>query len=167
MNINLFEEVKNGCHGGHGYTGYEVHMEMSRIGWYNTKKRNDPKSKNSISIWIYAEGNRPIKHFHFYRGDNREFGGCIMLDQSMYFPHDKHIEILKDKEIIHMVNFFNSLDTDTNLTIWKMILLSWNQQNSNFKIKMDAEIPDYNNGIKEYKYDKKYLDEKMFKFERI
>jgi hypothetical protein len=146
--MDISKKIRTGYIGG----SHESYLEMSQIGWFNTKHKNDFSSKNTIVIWINEEGNRPIKHFHFHRGKDRIFGGCIMIEKSMYFQHDNHLDTLTDKEIIYMVNFFNSLDPDgSGLTIWKMILMGWNFNNPNFKIKLDTIMPDYKDGILEYK----------------
>ena len=145
--LTFFEQVIAGDHGGHGYTGYEVHMEMAQIGSYHPKNKNEPSSKETKSIWVYAEGDRSAPHFHFYSGKDRKAGGCVRLDMSAYFPHDGHNDTLDNQEIKLLVKYLTSTDPDTGLTIWKTIVLFWNRQNSNFKIDSNAAIPPYQDGI--------------------
>jgi hypothetical protein len=127
------------------------YLEMAQVGWYNTKNKNDRNSKNSIFIYVIEEHGRPIKHFHFYRGRDRDYGGCIMLEKSMYFNHGNHIDTLSNKEILWLVTFLNSTDEESNLTNWQLILLFWNKENDTCKIKMDSKMPNYRDGIENYK----------------
>jgi hypothetical protein len=140
---SFFKEVINGGHGGHGYTGSEVHLEMAKIGSYHPKGKNEPDSNETKSIWIYSEGDHPTAHFHFYRGNDRKHGGCIKIKSSEYFPHDGHNDTLTTREIGELISFLNATDPDTGLNFWKVILASWNQQNSNFRVDMSTTMPDY------------------------
>ena len=144
----LYEQVLDGGHAGHiGHSNNTYHLEMAQIGGYNERNRKERESADAKSIWVYAECDRPLAHFHFYRGRDRKGGGCIVLDKPMYFKHDGHNDTLDSSEIKSLVKFLNSTDPDTGLTMWKLIRVSWNQQNSEFKIKTDSDIPPYSSDM--------------------
>ena len=134
-----------GDHTGHESFDGGIHYEMAQIGSYHPKhKSGTPEDKNTKSIWVYAEGDRPVPHFHFYRGKDRKSGGCIVLNEAKYFPHDGHNDTLADKkELIRLLKFLNTKDSEFGLSVWKVIIGFWNRQNPKFPISINTKIPPY------------------------
>jgi len=125
------------------HVGNDHHMEMAMVGWYNEKDRNERDSKYSKSLYVHEETEPRIKHFHFYRGKDRETGGCIMLEEAKYYPHAKHLDTLKRKEVLSLTKFLDTRDPRTNLTMWETILWLWNHENIDHLIDMETKIPPY------------------------
>ena len=131
-------------------------FEMAQIGWYNDKERNERESDDTKSIWVYGnEGS--WKHLHFYRGKLPKSkgriipgGGCLLLEEARYFTHGTHTDTLNREEIKSLVKFLSSVDPDSGLTIWKSILIAWNQNNPDNRIDPNQAMPPYSTGIKPY-----------------
>ena len=124
------------------HNGDESHIDMALVGAFHPEELSDPKDIKTKTIYVYGE-KRPVPHFHFYRGKDLSAGGCIVLNDAMCFPHDKHTDKLDKKEIEELLNFLDSTDSDFGMSMWKMILMIWNLQNPDSKISMDIPIPLY------------------------
>ena len=146
----LFESIimEDGDHAGHPSFDGGIHYEMAQIGSYHPKHKNpNPDDKDTISIWIYGEYNRPLPHLHFYRGKDRKRGGVTVLTKPNYFPHDGHNDTMTKKEIQNFMKFLQSKDYELDVPVWKVVLDYWNRQNPKFKIPMYTEIPEYHSDM--------------------
>jgi len=135
----------------HSHAGDDgVYLEMAQLATYNQDGKNDKDSEKNISLWVHGETNRPQAHFHFYRGKvpkGGKGGGCILIKKESFWPHDTHLDTMKPKEMKQLVEFLKSTDSDSGLTVWKLIVVSWNTINYNFKIDPDTKMPDYTNMV--------------------
>ena len=139
-------------HNGHPSIDGGIHYEMAQIGYYHPKHKNpNPEDKDTMVIYIYGEPTRPIPHFHFYRGKDRKFGGCIILNEAKYFPHDHHNDKLNKSEINDLLKYLKSNDPDLNISNWKVIIDYWNRQNPRFTIPIDSPIPPYSHTMLSHK----------------
>lgn len=110
-------------------------LEMARVG-----------KIGSIEIMIY-EGEGPVPHFHFYDRQT-ERKGCIRLDVPEYFQHGIYKDKLtraERKNLNEWVRSFHSpfKPLGINLTVYQYMLILWDDNNPNYPIKGDPEIPDY------------------------
>ena len=119
------------------------HYGMARMGAFNPKGRSDPGDIRTLTLYVYRETNGPAPHFHFYRGKDRKTGGCIMLDDAKYSPHERHTDAMDQEETRRLLEFLDSTDPDMGVSIWRLMLMAWNMLNPDSKVSMNAPTPGY------------------------
>ena len=113
-------------------------LEMAQIGrmsnplWY---------------LWIWPNDGGNIPHFHISDVPPTRRGGsfhcAIKLKEAEYFKHGSYTdEITSVKRRKELVDFLQS-KTDLGITMWQFALFTWNQNNSEAKVDVNLEIPDY------------------------
>lgn len=110
--------------------------EMARVG-----------SFDDCEVCIFGgEGNIP--HFHILNTKTRE-KCCVRIDCAEYFNHnDKYKLRLNSHDKKDLDNWLNSCSDDfavldIHLTVFRNIVMLWNQNNPDNKIDIHIEKPDY------------------------
>ena len=110
-------------------------LEMAQVGKFSNYK-----------VYIYG-GEGPIPHLHFFTVDNK-ISGCIRLDKPEYFVHGNHSDKLNHSDKKKFVEWISSNETpfkkfSADLTVYRYIVITWNENNENYRIDEDIEMPDY------------------------
>lgn len=99
-----------------------------------------------FKICVYGKEG-PIPHFHFYPpGHLEKEGGCIRLDEPEYFNHGSYKATLNKRNIKRMIEWMSQPHKywgkygETN---WDLLVLDWNDQNSNFPLPKSTKQPNY------------------------
>lgn len=113
-------------------------LEFAKIGTL-TKKCYD------IIVWTNDSGNIP--HFHIIDSNTRGniFNSCIRIDKAEYFNHEGKTDKLNSQLRKDLVNFLLSTDEDLEISNWILLISEWNRNNSNIKISINSQMPDYIN----------------------
>lgn len=109
-------------------------FEMAQIGGID----------NELVAYVRSNDPGNIPHFHIVDKTTlgRKFHTCIKIESAEYFHHEGKKDVLNSKQRKSLVNFLNSI-TPLECTHWEFLLLTWNTNNSNRKLKMDLPMPDY------------------------
>lgn len=90
----------------------------------------------------------PIPHFHLVRlQDNAE--AIVRIDCAEYFSHDNRKSfVLNSLDKKDLIKWLNSMDDsykalNIDISVYQNICVLWNQNNPNFKINVNLEMPDY------------------------
>lgn len=111
-------------------------LEFAKIGTL-TKKCYD------IIVWTNDSGNIP--HFHIIDSNTQGniFNSCIRIDKAEYFNHEGKTDKLNSQLRKDLVNFLLSTDEDLGISNWILLVSEWNRNNSNIKININTQMPDY------------------------
>ena len=103
---------------------------------------------NSCKVGVYGKEG-PIPHFHIERSDGEKC--CIRIDKAEYFNHgdEKKYKLkfnsVERKELVNWLcsksDLYKALDID--LSIYRNIVLLWNQNNPHYTIDLNIEMPNY------------------------
>ena len=73
-----------------------------------------------------------------------KFSSCVKLESSEYFPHGgKYKDKFNYKERKAFDEFMNKYEEDFKMTNFEYCLREWNRNNSNHKIDLVFQKPDY------------------------
>ena len=96
-------------------------------------------------VFITSHGDINIPHIHI--GDTRTFPECsefhciIALDKPHYIDSTIH-QSLNPTQLREFIRFISNKDEDGD-SIWRYTLKTWNMNNSNNRLALNTEIPDY------------------------
>lgn len=98
-----------------------------------------------IYIWMNDGGNVP--HFHISDSANYPQNSTIeisvKIQSAEYFPHGgKYEDKLNSKQKKELVKFLNS-HTSLGVSNWKILIDTWNRNNSGMNIPISTPMPDY------------------------
>ncbi len=100
------------------------------------------------SYYIYIYGNEgPKPYFHIFTGNPSypEWQSCICIASPEYFHHSGKEGMLNASQIKKMVSFLGMKNEDMpDKTNWEIVVFQWNQNNPQWKININAPMPDYN-----------------------
>jgi hypothetical protein len=111
--------------------------EMARVGYLKDYE---------IIVWTNDGGNIP--HFHIIDRETRgeKFHTCIQYKVPEYFHHTGKEDILNNREIKELINFFNKQcdSKKFNVTNWELAVFLWNKNNSTQNLdEENTPMPDY------------------------
>lgn len=105
-------------------------LEMARVGKFG-----------ECEVAIYG-GEGFIPHFHFFdRESNRQ--GCIRLDKAKYFSHGRKNDRLNSSERKDLVAWLRSPMRRVGMSVYEYMLFLWNENNPDFEIDEQMEMPNY------------------------
>lgn len=109
-------------------------FEMAQIGGID----------NNLIAYVRSNDPGNIPHFHIVDKSTlgTKFHTCVKIESPEYFHHTGKEGVLNSKQRKSLVNFLNSL-TPLEISHWEFLLLTWNTNNSNKKLRMDLPMPDY------------------------
>ena len=109
-------------------------FEMAQIGGID----------NELVVYVRSNDPGNIPHFHIVDKTTlgRKFHTCVKIESPEYFHHTGKEDTLNSKQRKLLVNFLNSM-TPLEKSHWEFLLLTWNTNNSNRKLRMDLSMPDY------------------------
>ena len=109
-------------------------FEMAQIGGID----------NNLVAYVRSNDPGNIPHFHIVDKSTlgSKFHTCVKIESPEYFHHTGKEGVLNSKQRKSLVNFLNSL-TPLEISHWEFLLLTWNTNNSNKKLRMDLPMPDY------------------------
>lgn len=120
----------------------EYLLEMARIGWVPVG------STKSIEVYVHTDDGGEIPHFHVrkYGSKNKfEWETCIKFEAAEYFLHGKYRDKLPDRKTCKLLDkMLRSKDPEENgSTYWETAIKEWNRNNSDRRLSIDLEQPDY------------------------
>lgn len=104
--------------------------EMARVG-----------SLNGFEFKVYG-GERNIPHIHMDSADKKV---CIRLDIAEYYAHGKSKDTLNSNERDILIDFMNNRHRRFDITNYEYMLNLWNENNPNYEIDEEMQMPDYKN----------------------
>ena len=109
-------------------------FEMAQIGGLD----------NNLIAYVRSNDPGNIPHFHIVDKSTlgTKFHTCVKIESPEYFHHTGKEGVLNSKQRKSLVNFLNSL-TPLEISHWEFLLLTWNTNNSNKKLRMDLPMPNY------------------------
>lgn len=111
---------------------------MARIGYL-------PKHGSvEVYVWTNDPGSVPHMHVRAIGGKKYEWECCIRYDSAEYFDHGKYHDRLPSRIGKELDKMLRSTDPDSfGNTYWQTALTEWNRNNSDVKLPLDLEQPDY------------------------
>ena len=113
-------------------------------------------------IICVGDGERDIRHFHIFRNNNDKIawmnGACLFFSENSYYDHGKNRATLSDDELKAVVKKLKEPHPTLEVTNWKYLITLWNDNNPEYPLEGNPEIPEY-----DYKTIKRYDDTKKEK----
>lgn len=108
--------------------------EMASVGFLTPK----------LEIYVNTNDGGDIPHFHIWDTSTRgnEFHTCVQIKDNKYFHHTGKEDVINSKMRKRLIKFLQSNDEYGELN-WKVLIKEWNRNNSNMKIDINTEMPDY------------------------
>lgn len=101
-----------------------------------------------IEIFVNTDDGGNVPHFHVWKklsGRAHKWETCIKFEGSEYFLHGKYKDKVNSKiaEEIDIALRSPDPDEDNTRTYWQTAVREWNRNNSNRKLPLDLQQPDY------------------------
>lgn len=109
--------------------------EMARIGF----------TDDMYEIYVNTDDPGNIPHFH-YRKANQwdQFHTCIKISSAEYFHHTGKEGVLNAKQRKELQKFLEKPSDDfANMNNFQIVIAMWNSNNSDRKIPVDTQMPNY------------------------
>lgn len=108
-----------------------------------------PRDRSGNFNFIVAVGcdEGTVPHFHVFWNEidmkGWRNGACLMFTENAYYDYSNNRKTLNRKDLIALVSKLKENRKDIKITNWEYLIMLWNDNNEDYEIPMDTEVPDY------------------------
>ncbi len=99
---------------------------------------------DTLTVRIYPNDGGNYKHMHILNKKNeREFHGCVLLDEADYFPHEGKDSIFNSDQKKRFIVAMAAPRKNTGMTNWEYCVTLWNANKTRPPVPAGIKMPDY------------------------
>lgn len=157
-NYTIEESYENIHRHPYGYIGYEERINDMIMDYFPEpiaffklamRLREEIKTKDGILIICVGDNDEyKTPHLHIFRSrvdmKNWTNGGCLLMDRNSYLNHFGCNDRFTQDELMLISEKLKENVKGINISNFKLLISSWNDENPGYEISTETEIVDYN-----------------------